>query len=320
MENEKCLTSIIIPVYNNESSIEKCLHSILNQTYSNLELVIIDDGSTDNSLQVIKMVTKPFCNIVVITQENKGVSAARNTGIEKACGKYIMFADGDDEILPDMIENYVCEAEKNNADVVIGGIIFIKNGERKVVLPPDEKYSPEIPIKYLVEGHRGIFGHVPNKMYRRSFLVENKLVFPKRVHVQEDLLFALSVYDVADTVVQIQYAGYVYNMPDEVKDISLVDLLNNRIEIGRVALRHHVDIRKLIPRINHIVFSLFFPYSEYDEIERIFTATEVLDWINYKYSKNGEEKLILFLVCKRQFLLAYLYFKIRKIIRSVVKK
>ncbi len=319
MKNEKCLTSIIIPVYNNESSIEKCLHSMLNQTYSNLELVIIDDGSTDNSLQIIKMVTKTFSNSVVITQENKGVSAARNTGIEKARGKYIMFADGDDEILPDMIENYVCEAEKNSADVVIGGIIFLRNGERKVVLPPDEKYSPEIPIKYLAEGHRGIFGHVPNKMYRRSFLNENNLRFPTSISVQEDLLFALSAYDVARTIRQIQYAGYLYNMPEKAKEISLRVLLENRIEIGRVALRHQVDVRPLIPRINHIVYSLLFAARDYEEIRNVLSKADVLEWIDYNLAKDKEERLILFFAYYRWIHALGLYFSIRRKIKSVIK-
>ncbi len=314
------LVSIVVPVYNNESTIEKCLCSLLNQTYKTIEIIVINDGSTDDSVMTINRMRRNNSRIMLFSQVNKGVSAARNVGIEYSHGEYLMFADGDDEVLPEMIEHYVQVAIECNADIVVGGIIFNRQGEITTGYPPNEKYTPDVPIKYLVEGHRGIFGHVPNKMYKRSLLVENKLLFPQNVHVQEDLMFALSAYDVADTVVQIQYAGYIYNMPDEVKDITLVDLLNNRIEIGKVALRHHVDTRPLIPQINHIVFSMFFSYTVFDDIERILNTTEVMDWIDYKCSKKWEERMILFFVCKKQFLLAYQYFKIRKIIRNVVKK
>lgn len=313
------LVTIVIPVYNNELTVINCLNSLFNQTYKNIEIVIINDGSSDNSLEVVKEVTNNIQNTIIISQENQGVSSARNTGIEHSHGKYIMFSDGDDEVLPDMIENYVYEAEKNNADVVIGGIIFIKNGERKVVLPPDEKYSPEIPIKYLVEGHRGIFGHVPNKMYRRRFLNENKLRFPTNISVQEDLLFALSVYDVARTIRQIQYAGYLYNMPEKAKDISMRVLLENRIEIGRVALRHQVDVRPLIPRINHIVYSLLFAARDYEEIKDVFSKADVKEWIDYNLAKDKEERLILFFAYYRWLYAIGLYFSIRKTIKRVLK-
>ena len=151
------------------------------------------------------------------------------------------------------------------------------------------------------------------------FLNENNLRFPTKISVQEDLRFALSAYDVAQTIRQIQYAGYLYNMPEQAKEISMTVLLENRIEIGRIALRHQVDVRPLISRINHIVFSLLLAARDYEEIRNVLSKADVLEWIDYNGAKDKEERLILFLAYYRWFHAIGLYFSIRRTIKSVIK-
>ena len=98
------LISVIVPVYNTEKYLEKCVMSILNQTYKNLEIILIDDGSTDNSPQICDSLAEKDNRITVIHQPNGGVSSARNTGLDNTHGDYIMFVDSDDYIAPNMIE------------------------------------------------------------------------------------------------------------------------------------------------------------------------------------------------------------------------
>ena len=96
--------SIIIPVYNNEQYIEKCIQSVLNQTFENFEVIVINDGSTDKSGEILEKLNREDSRIILIEQKNQGVAVARNRGMNKATGKYITFVDGDDYLKNDYIE------------------------------------------------------------------------------------------------------------------------------------------------------------------------------------------------------------------------
>ncbi len=113
--------TIIIPVYNSAEYIGKCIESILNQTYHDYDILIVNDGSKDNSQQIINEYKEKYPNkITAIEQENKGVARTRNESIKRATGKYIMFMDNDDYLDKDYIETFVKEIEKDECDEVIG--------------------------------------------------------------------------------------------------------------------------------------------------------------------------------------------------------
>ena len=116
---KKDKVSIIIPIYNGEKHLAECLDTIQNQTYTNLEIICINDGSRDKSLSILKEYQKKDDRFIVIDQKNAGQSKARNEGIRRASGKYISFVDCDDFIELDMIEKMVLKAEETNADIVI---------------------------------------------------------------------------------------------------------------------------------------------------------------------------------------------------------
>ena len=103
--------SIIIPVYNNEKYIEKCIHSVLNQTFGELEIIAVNDGSTDESGKILKNLEREDVRIILLEQNNQGVAAARNLGVKKSTGKYITFVDGDDYLKNDYIEKMYDLAE-----------------------------------------------------------------------------------------------------------------------------------------------------------------------------------------------------------------
>ena len=103
--------SVIVPIFNGENKIENCLNSIRKQNYNNLEIIVIDDGSTDSTFEICNMIAKEDERVKVYYKENGGVSSARNTGIEKASGKYLMFIDGDDIIDSDFVNSFMQKKE-----------------------------------------------------------------------------------------------------------------------------------------------------------------------------------------------------------------
>lgn len=119
--NKNPLVSIVVPVYNTEAYLEDCIKSIISQTYDNLEIIIVNDGSTDNSAEICKRIIGNDIRIHYIEKANSGVSDTRNIGIDNASGEYMIFADSDDLLAPDMIRLLVTYAEKNNSDFVICG-------------------------------------------------------------------------------------------------------------------------------------------------------------------------------------------------------
>lgn len=116
---EKNLITVIIPVYNSEKYIEKCLTSVTNQIYKNLEIIVVDDGSSDNSIDIIKNYAKKDNRIKIFSQENQGLSAARNVGLDLATGEYIVFLDSDDWLELDALSVAYEILTENNAEVVI---------------------------------------------------------------------------------------------------------------------------------------------------------------------------------------------------------
>ena len=112
------LVSVVIPVYNVEKLISRCVDSVLNQTYKNLEIILVDDGSPDNSVEVIDGYIEKYQNIKLINQPNLGVCVARNTGFENAVGKYVWFVDPDDYIAPNCLGGILSALDENNADLI----------------------------------------------------------------------------------------------------------------------------------------------------------------------------------------------------------
>ena len=126
------LISIIIPMYNSEKTLNRCIESVLKQTYSNIEVVLINDGSTDNSRNICEEFAKKDNRIVLVNKENEGVGKARNTGLEVSNGKYISFVDSDDYIESNMIENLYNILISHNVDCVKANYdIVTKNGIEK---------------------------------------------------------------------------------------------------------------------------------------------------------------------------------------------
>lgn len=192
--------SIIIPAYNSEKYIEKCIESVLSQTYHNLEVLLVDDGSTDKTLELMNLFASKDERIKVIHKENNGQSEARNTGIDASTGEYLIFIDSDDYVENDMVEFLYNLAEENNADVARCG--FYTEYEDGTKLSQENCFefavldNNERLIDLLMGGH--LSGVVWNKIYKKSAI--SGVRFLKEV-CSEDFLFNYNVFkNVSKTV------------------------------------------------------------------------------------------------------------------------
>ena len=125
------LVSIIICVYNGEKYLERCLQSAMSQSYKNIEIIVVNDGSMDNTPVIIENYVKLDCRIIVISKQNGGISEARRIGVNRARGKYIQYLDCDDVLMSNAIGCLVNRAEETQADVVVAPFFFCEDGGRK---------------------------------------------------------------------------------------------------------------------------------------------------------------------------------------------
>lgn len=226
MHNE--VASVIVAAYNEESTIEKCIMSLINQTYKYIEIIVIDDGSEDQTWEILKKLKQKY-DIHIYRQQNQGVSVARNVGIEKATGKWIAFCDADDYYLPYAIESLVLSAIKHKVNIVQGGL------DRKGKLE-EEGVTCEIP-SYVAEKillntetslNRNIYEwldtharqsiHGPyGKVFDRDFLIKNEIYFPIDITLGEDLIFYLkALLNTKKVVIDTRDTYVVYNNPNSV--------------------------------------------------------------------------------------------------------
>lgn len=212
----KPLISVIVPVYNGEKFIEQCIDSITNQTLKDIEILIINDGSKDNTLNIIEIIAKSDSRIKILNQKNSGVSAARNNGISKSRGKYITFVDADDYIDKTMYEKMYKKAEEFNSDIVICNVNDVLNGNKKVSLNLNEGI---IDIRKLTESeflsneYFKLGTAVWHKIFKSNLIKENKIKFINYSEVaSEDTLFNYEAMLKAKRLYCIEEALYDYKI------------------------------------------------------------------------------------------------------------
>lgn len=181
------LVSIIIPAYNVGNYIEECLRSIMNQSYKQIEIIIVDDGSSDDTPIIIDKLVKQDKRVISIHQQNAGVSVARNAGIKVAKGEYLVFVDGDDYIAPDYIEYMLMLINKTGGEMCLSLNCFTKDKEAQVQNEIIATLNP-VEATALLLSPRIIVGSW-NKIYKKSVLVDNGLLFSTNLFYGEGLAF-----------------------------------------------------------------------------------------------------------------------------------
>ena len=210
------LVSIIVPIYNSESLLSACLDSILGQSYQNLEIILVDDGSTDHSSQVIKKYAKKDSRIKTITQKNQGQSTARNQGLKLAKGDYISFIDSDDTIDHSFIEKLLQPFQNHHTSLSLCGIhrLFLKNntGENLYLSPIIKKRPKESQKNYILRllAKDGRLYSSVNKLYQAS--IAKKISFDQSLNFAEDTKFVLEyLKNTTGDLIFIQKPLYTYN-------------------------------------------------------------------------------------------------------------
>lgn len=205
--------SIIIPVYKVEKYIRRCLNSVLKQTLTDFEVVLVDDGSPDNCGKICDEYAGYDSRVRVIHQRNAGVSSARNTGLDAATGEYIGFADSDDFIVPSMYEQLYREIVASDADVAMCDFFEVDNAdvcliEKGIDGSQTKTLTPEEAIKTTFDFSRNVQVSVWNKLYRRKTVQD--LRFDTRKHMAEDLEYLMRALTRSRKVVYIPTALYGY--------------------------------------------------------------------------------------------------------------
>ena len=220
--NDKPLISIVVPVYNVEEYVSKCIRSILQQTFKNYELIVVNDGSTDDSLGKLQQFSDN--RLKIIDQKNKGLSGARNTGIKHAVGKYITFIDSDDWISNDYLEVMINCAKKYNADIV---------SIKECIVDNENKYHYKnrkfrIFKQNAADALFGFFdtNYAWGKLIKRDIMTKYSIQFPEGRNY-EDIGTMYKIYDHANIVVLSNRANYFYSVREgsitfnrEIKDIE----------------------------------------------------------------------------------------------------
>ncbi|MBS5924675.1 glycosyltransferase family 2 protein [Clostridium perfringens] len=207
----KVSISIIVPIYNSEKYLERCIDSLINQTLRNIEIILVNDGSTDKSLNIIKRYSSMDSRIKIIDKKNGGVSSARNEGIHLSTGKYISFVDSDDWCEHDMFEKMYLIAEQYNVEFVnIGYYMENKNGKILTINKP-KKFLYSNNTKEVSKILSKIeLGYSVMKLYRRDILKDNNVEFNIELCLGEDAVFVQDYLMFIKSIAIIDSASYHY--------------------------------------------------------------------------------------------------------------
>lgn len=205
--------SIIIPTYNSEKTIERCLTSIYNQKYPDYEIVVINDGSTDGTLRILEKFNQMHDNFILVNKKNEGVSVARNLGIDIATGDYILFMDADDYIREDYLSLLVSSLINSNCKIVISGYKVLNSS----TVPSDISslkqnrgiVSKDVVLKLLVSSFKDrLYGYVWRCLFDSSLL--KSIRFESNLKISEDFLFICQAINSTDKVYLLPEEAYYY--------------------------------------------------------------------------------------------------------------
>jgi len=292
--NEYELISVIIPCYNTEKYLKKCLDSIINQSYKNIEVILIDDGSTDNTGEICDEYSKVDNRIKVFHIKNCGVSHARNLGIKKARGYYVTFIDSDDYIDETMYEEMIATTSNNKPDIISSGIHY--ETENGIIFCSTSNNGKKIYEFNKKEAFYNIFNrylgaNVWNKLFKKSLIIDNNLFFSENIYSGEDLLFVCQTVNLSNLISHLNKDFYHYIKRD-------TSVTNGKFNKKLLTI---IDAYK---EIDKIVESSFFESKLYVEkgkiisycglIYKMYGNKEYTDIINdlSRYIKENSKKVL----------------------------
>ena len=258
--------SVIVPVYNVEKYILKCIESIFCQGIDNnaFELIIVNDGTKDNSMELISDIINRHANVIVINQENKGLSEARNSGLAKASGKYILFVDSDDFLIDNTLKPLLDVAISSSVDMVMGNFIKLSDDQIGCYIPDTINLS-EID-KTIMLGEEAFVNYlnprecyVWHTLYRRDFLLDNDIKFMSGIYF-EDIPFTVECFLKADKCISLPISFYVY-------------LQHANSIVSSINIKKIFDLNIVIEYLWHLKDRLFISNKQLIQLQDIIFCT-----------------------------------------------
>lgn len=205
--------SIIIPVYNAEKYLSETLDSILNQTFTDFEVIAVNDGSTDSSLDILKLYKNKDKRIRIIDKKNSGVSDARNTGIKNATGEYVCFVDADDILAQEYIEAMFDVVSKYGADMVVCRYVTFRKSNQITYVHGNSDVNQVKSVTDLLE--RGLLTSAWNKLIKKEIIIKNNILYDTNMTFGEDLFFCWKVYLKSNLIYYLDKELYFYRLMNE---------------------------------------------------------------------------------------------------------
>lgn len=296
--------SAIVPVYNTEKFLEKCIRSIMSQTLKEIEIICINDGSTDNSLEILKKLQKEDNRIIIINKKNEGVSKARNVGIEKARGKYCLNVDSDDWIESNYFEAMYEKAKLNNLEMLISDFIEEEKNKQEV------KKDLEITEKDILTGEeyleifytKNFNGYTWNKLIETRLYKMNRINYNENIEFCEDVEIISKLASNMKRIGKINNAYYHYKV-DNFESITKQEKIKNYSDFEECCYQIKRYLKK--KNISNKVLELLFQ-------REIYTKLDILLRGNFRYEKK-EYKLEETKFLKELKKLNWKKFKLKKI-------
>ncbi len=266
--------SVIIPVYNAEKYLDECLRSVSNQSYKNIEIIIINDGSTDFSDEIISKWKKNDNRITVISQRNSGVSVARNKGLEIAQGEWVTFVDADDYIASNYFQRVLSIIENQNVQMFTYNMYNSGKYDRKIF--------SKIEMASICVGNGGALGYVWNKFFQNEIIRKKNIKFDSNISICEDLLFCLEYIQHIKIGIYCMFDIqnlYMYRIHAE---SATQNIQSNKLVTALEAYQHILELEYLSEKIRR---SLYKGYNS------IAINCMLLEWIeNGGYDKQIRDK------------------------------
>ena len=276
------MISIIVPCFNVEKYIERCFDSIKNQTYRNFEIVFINDGSTDATLSILKEIINnyPNLNIVVYSQDNQGVSVARNTGLELANGEYVTFIDADDFVFTDFLQ--VLNDNKDGVGLSVVGItgdgFNIKKTSFEGIIPKDK-----FVYEFWLTQH--LWGSVANKIYSMQIIQDHNLSFDPELKIMEDMYFNMNYCQHIDKIYVSNQQLYYY--PKNAESTMHNSNFSNKMTI--IATFHKL-LNLPLSKSDHEIIELHQVNSLIWVLNNLYKNKELEDFDQFKETISKEFK------------------------------
>lgn len=302
------MISVIIPAYNVENYIEECILSLINQSYRNIDIIIIDDGSTDNTREVIRKYERTCSNITCYEQRNQGVSVARNFGLQKANGEFVIFIDPDDYLEDNMLLKMYKKMTENSVDIVIcGHNVFYEDFSGNYIkniynIDKNKIYSNTDILNMMLE--LKVKGYVWDKLFRKDMLLENNFKFEEGRYVQDWFPVIKQVF-FSKKIAFVNEALYYYRQRNSStiykKNKKLIDDYAHTVkEIDKFLNESIIEVNLKSKKVFYaetyytIMRHYYLYYSKtlkYSEIYIIFNESDDIKGFNFKLSYLLDNKV-----------------------------